>query len=421
MDEDTVRNELSRRRFLEMSSAAAAVASAGGLSAERSRAQAQESAPKGPSEQSLTIRGPQNVPLTAANHDSVMPPPSDHGNVPPFKYPFSYSHRRTHEGGWARQVTIQDLPISTTLAGVNMRLTAGGIRELHWHTAAEWALMLYGNARITALDVDGKGFVSDVKQGDLWNFPSGVPHSIQGLGPDGCEFLLVFDEGNFSEYDTILISDLLAHTPRSVVAKNFGVSERALNPLPKGELFIFQAELPGSLEEDRRAVAGSIGLSPVRFDFRLMEQQPTKKTKSGEVRIVDSTTFPASSTIAAALVTLHPGGLREIHWHPNADEWQYFVAGKGRMTVFAAAGRARTMDFEAGDVGYVQKTLPHYIENTGDTDLIFLEMFKSPVYQDISLSEWISHTPPELIAAHLNLDKATIEAIPKKNAAVVPV
>ncbi len=311
--------------------------------------------------------------------------------------------------------------MSTTLAGVNMRLTAGGIRELHWHTAAEWALMLYGNARITALDVEGKGFVSDVKQGDLWNFPSGVPHSIQGLGPDGCEFLLVFDEGNFSEYDTILISDLLAHTPRSVVAKNFGVSQAALDPLPKGELFIFQSELPGSLEEDRRAVAGSIGLSPVRFDFRLMEQQPTKKTKSGEVRIVDSTTFPASSTIAAALVTLHPGGLREIHWHPNADEWQYFVAGKGRMTVFAAAGRARTMDFEAGDVGYVQKTLPHYIENTSDADLTFLEMFKSPNYQDISLSEWISHTPPELIAAHLNLDKATIEAIPKKNAAVVPV
>jgi oxalate decarboxylase len=419
MDEESAKKDLSRRRFLEIGSAA--LASASVISAENAQAQAQESAVKAEKDQSATIRGPQNAPLTAANHDSVVPPITDHGNVPPFKYPFSYSHRRTHEGGWARQVTIQDLPVSTTLAGVNMRLTAGGIRELHWHTAAEWALMLYGNARITALDADGKGFVSDVKQGDLWNFPSGIPHSIQGLGPDGCEFLLVFDEGGFSEYDTILISDLLAHTPRSVVAKNFGVSEAELDSMPKGELFIFQADLPGSLEEDRRAVAGSIGLSPVQFDFRLMEQPPAKKTKSGDVRIVDSTIFKASTTIAAALVTLHPGGLREIHWHPNADEWQYYVAGKGRMTVFAAAARARTMDFEAGDVGYVQKTLPHYIENTGDTDLIFLEMFKSGSYQDISLSEWISHTPPELIAAHLHLAKATIEAIPKKNVAVMPV
>ena len=181
----------------------AALASAGVISAESVHAQGQESAAKAAQDESATISGPQNVPLTASNHDSVVPPATDHGNVPPFKYPFSYSHRRTHEGGWARQVTIQDLPVSTTLAGVNMRLTAGGIRELHWHTAAEWALMLYGNARITALDAEGKGFVSDVKQGDLWNFPSGIPHSIQGLGPDGCEFLLVFDEGNFSEYDTI--------------------------------------------------------------------------------------------------------------------------------------------------------------------------------------------------------------------------
>ena len=307
------------------------------------------------------------------------------------------------------------------MAGVNMRLNPGGVRELHWHKQAEWSFMLAGQARITSVDNDGHNFVSDVSAGDLWYFPAGIPHSIQGLAPDGCEFLLVFDEGGFSEYDTILISDLLAHTPRSVVAKNFGVSEADLDSMPKGELFIFQADLPGSLEEDRRAVAGSVGLSPVQFDFRLMEQPPAKKTKSGDVRIVDSTIFKASTTIAAALVTLHPGGLREIHWHPNADEWQYYVAGKGRMTVFAAAARARTMDFEAGDVGYVQKTLPHYIENTGETDLIFLEMFKSGNYQDISLSEWISHTPPELIAAHLHLAKATIEAIPKKNVAVVPV
>jgi oxalate decarboxylase family bicupin protein len=94
-------------------------------------------------------------------------------------------------------VTVEDFPISKDIAGVNMRLTAGGIRELHWHNAAEWALMLTGAARITAIDNDGKSFVKDVRPRDLWFFPTGTPHSIQGLAPDGCEFLLVFGDGKF--------------------------------------------------------------------------------------------------------------------------------------------------------------------------------------------------------------------------------
>jgi oxalate decarboxylase/phosphoglucose isomerase-like protein (cupin superfamily) len=69
---------------------------------------------------------------------------------------------------------------------------------LHWHTADEWAIMLAGNARASVLNPDGTIFLDDVAKSDLWYFPAGYPHSIQGLGPDGCEFLLVFDEGMFS-------------------------------------------------------------------------------------------------------------------------------------------------------------------------------------------------------------------------------
>jgi oxalate decarboxylase len=301
-----------------------------------------------------------------------------------------------------------------------MRLTAGGVRELHWHTAAEWAYMLYGTARITCIDADGKSFVTDVKEGDLWYFPPGIPHSIQGLPPDGTEFLLVFDDGNFSEYETVLLSDWMAHTPRDVVSKNFVVPQAAVEVMPKKELFIFQAEVPGPLAEDQRKAAGALGASPIDFAFRTMQMPPTKRTKGGEVRIIDSSTFKIAQNIAAAVVTVKPGGLRELHWHPNADEWQFFISGKARMTVFATGGRARTMDFDTGDVGYVQKTLPHYVENTGNTDLRFLEMFKSSYYQDLALSEWLSHTPPELVAAHLNLDKATLEALPRGKPVILP-
>jgi oxalate decarboxylase len=364
--------------------------------------------------------GPANPELDGQNPDSIWPPGTDSKSlVQNFKYPFSFANKRTYEGGWSREVTVRELPVSKTLAGVNMRLTAGGVRELHWHTSAEWAIMLYGTARITAIDADGKSFVADVGKNDLWFFPPGIPHSIQGLNPDGAEFMLVFDDGDFSESETVLLSDSMAHLAPEVLSKNFGVSENAFRNVFRQELFIFQTDVPGGLQVDQKAAAGALGKSPKDFAFRTMEIPPTKQTKGGEVRIVDSKNFKVTTT-AMAMVTVHPGGMRELHWHPNADEWQYYIAGKGRMTVVATGNKARTMDFQEGDVGYVQKTLLHNIENTGDTDLVFLEMFKSDRYQEFSFSEWLAHTPPELVMAHLRIDKATYDAIPKNGVAVTP-
>ena len=167
--------------------------------------------------------GPSDPTLAAQNPDAYLPPASDHGEVPSFWHSFSIMHRRIQGGGWTRQINVEDFPISTEIAGVNMRLTAGGVRELHWHKANEWALMLTGNARLTAIDLEGRSYVNDVAAGDLWYFPAGIPHSIQGLGPDGCEFLLVFDDGKFSEGNTTLLTDWVKHTPREVMAKNWNV------------------------------------------------------------------------------------------------------------------------------------------------------------------------------------------------------
>jgi oxalate decarboxylase len=396
---------LTRRNFL------GSIAAAGGLAALQQVMGA---------DRSKTQPGPSNPELQAQNPDSMWPPSTDSKSlVQTFKYPFSFANKRVYDGGWSREVTVRELPVSKSMAGVNMRLTAGGVRELHWHTSAEWAIMLYGTARITAIDADGKSFVADTKKNDLWFFPSGVPHSIQGLEPDGCEFLLVFDDGEFSESETVLLSDAMMHLPLSVLSKNFTVAEQAFANLPKQELFIFQADLPARLEDDQKTAAGALGKSSRDFAFRTDAMKPTKQTKGGEVRIVDSRNFKVTTT-TMAMVTVHPGGMRELHWHPNADEWQYFIAGKGRMTVVATGNRARTMDFQAGDVGYVQKTLLHYIENTGDTDLIFLEMFKADRFEEFSFSEWLAHTPPELVMAHLKIDKATYDAIPKGGGVIMP-
>ncbi len=407
---------LSRRRLIGAGAALTA-----GLAASAAQAQSYKDAQTGESNRSAGFLGPRNKALEAIDPDAATPPPSDHGSVPQFWQSFSQSRRRIQDGGWARQVNVTDFPISKEIASVNMKLNVGGIRELHWHAADEWSLMLAGSARITAIDYEGRPYVKDVKKGDLWYFPQGIPHSIQGLGPDGCEFLLVFNQGTFSEEGTTLLTDWVIHTPRDVVAKNFGTSADSLQPfggIPPEGRYIFQAPVPPALAADASAIGGV--KSDMVFDFPMLDMKPTKQDASGSIRIVDQKIFKVSRDITMAYVVVKPGALREMHWHTNADEWQYYISGNARMTLFANHSDARTIDFGPSDVGYAPVTLPHYIENTGSEDLVYLEMFRSPNYTDISLNEWLAALPPELVEQHLLLDKETLAGIPKGNFGILP-
>jgi oxalate decarboxylase len=363
-------------------------------------------------EDGAPILGPHNVPIERENPDVLTPPRTDAGTVPNLKYSFAEAHNRLLPGGWAREVTVRELPVATKLAGVNMRLKPGAAREMHWHKEAEWGYMLAGRARLTAIDEQGRSFVDDVGEGDVWNFPAGLPHAIQAH-EEGCEFLLVFDDGAFSENETFLLTDWFEHTDKAVLAKNFGVPERVFAHLPDDinhTRYIFPAPMPGPLAADLDAVASKAGSVPEPFTHRFGAQEPIEAA-GGRVRIVDSTNFPASSTIAAALVEVEPGGMRELHWHPNDDEWMYVIAGRCRMTVFAAAGKARTFDYRAGDVGYIPFAMGHYVENTGDEPLRFLEMFRSDHFADVSLNQWMALTPAALVGAHLNVDGELLGAL----------
>jgi oxalate decarboxylase len=359
--------------------------------------------------------GPRDVMRDIENPDMLVPPVTDAGLIPNLKFSFSDTHMQLNHGGWSREVTVRELPIATTLAGVNMRLTPGGVRELHWHQQAEWAYMLLGRARITSVDQEGRNFIADVGPGDLWYFPAGLPHSIQGL-EEGCEFLLVFDDGNFADLNTLSISDWFAHTPKDVLSANFGVPESAFNSIHSEQVYIFQDSVPGSLESQK--VQSPYGSIPQSFKHQLLAQTPLK-TLGGSVRIVDSSNFPISKTIAAALVEIEPGAMRELHWHPNNDEWQYYLTGQGRMTVFAGNGAARTFDYRAGDIGYVPFAFGHYIQNTGNKTLWFLEMFKSDRFVDISLNQWMALTPRDLIRDNLHVGLELQDALRKEKFPVV--
>jgi oxalate decarboxylase len=109
---------------------------------------------------------------------------------------------------------------------------------------------------------------------------------------------------------------------------------------------------------------------------------------------------------------MKPGALRELHWHPNASEWQYYIAGSARMTVFASEGQARTMDYHPNDVGFVPQVAGHYVENTGSEDLVFLALFKSGHFSEVSLNQWLRRLPALITRQYLNLDAAQLAAIP---------
>src|ERR1700761_9453253 len=404
---DLEHSGVSRRAFMSV----AAMASAG-LATVNAMAQTRSELQAGRTGNNASDPGPENTVLLKANPNANMPPFTDHGNPHPIWYSFDLTPKRVESGGWTHQVTSREIPRSQDLAGVNMRLTAGSFRELHWHLANEWAIMLSGKARVTVMQADGKMFIDDVGVGDLWYFPAGLPHSIQALEGEGCEFLLVFDQGDFSEDDTFLLSEFLAHTPPDVVEKNMGWKRQEWDQLPATELYIFEAPLPGPLEGERRFL-GEFLETENKYTFRMAAMPPTRRTAGGEVRIVDSSNFGIAKNIAAAMVTLKPGAIREMHWHPNASEWQYWMKGEGRMTVVLTEARARTMDFRANDVGFVPSMAGHYIENTGTEDVVFLEMFKTHQYQDVSLNQWIARMPNKMATAHLKLPVSTIRSAPQ--------
>jgi oxalate decarboxylase len=330
--------------------------------------------------------------------------------LPSFRYPLGAKTAKTWNGGWAKEATVAEFPVSEKLAGVLMQLTPGGLRELHWHAnAAEWAYVLKGQCRVTTIDPAGRSEIVDFGPGDVWYFPRGHGHSIEGIGRDDCLFVLVFDNGYFSEFGTFSISDWLGHTPPEVLAKTFGVKAQTFADFPKSEVYIAQGPVPPPLPAD--PVPGSIKESVLTHRYRLLAQKPDTYP-GGSVRLASQREFPISSTMTGAYMRIKPGSLRELHWHPNADEWQYYISGRGRLGVFGSHGRARIEEMSAGDVGYVPQGYGHYIENAGSDDLELLIVLNNGTYEAIELTAWVAANPHLLLATNFKVQQATFADFP---------
>ncbi|KAF3391083.1 Oxalate decarboxylase OxdD [Talaromyces pinophilus] len=367
-----------------------------------------------------TDPGPRNSEMYKMYSDKLAPPGTDSGATINAQWPMALSGVTLGKGmsGWSRQQNVDVLPAATEMAGVNMRLEAAGYRELHWHVAAEWALVLNGSCRIQAVNDDGQTFIDDVGKGDVWFFPAGIPHSIQAL-QDGVEFMLIFDDGSFSETNTFLATEIFAHNPREVLSKDLGVPVSDFQNIPSEKLFIFPGT-PAPTDIQAQNITGSAGAMPQTQSYSYhFSQQPAQQLEGGSVKIVDPLSFPIASGFSAALVTINPGGLREIHWHPSSDEWTFFIQGQGRATLFTPPSKATTFDYMAGDVAYFPKSNSHYIENTGDEDLIVLEVLQADHYSDMSLAQWVGLTSKQIVQDTLNLSNETLSQFTTEKKIVV--
>ena len=335
------------------------------------------------------------------NPDLYAPPGTDAGDVDNLKWPMGLSFNRPgiKHAGFARQQNVNELTAATEMAGVDMHLEPNAYRELHWHQANEWSYIFNGSVRVGAVDEAGQTTYDDLNAGDVWFFPAGKPHTIQAL-EKGAEFLLVFDSGSFSEENTFLASELFLRTPKSVLAKNLKTDVSSFDNIPQDQLYIFPGTPPPAKlsAQNITGPAGSISTNPYTYHF---SQQEPYVVDGGSVKILDPTTFPIAANFSVAYVTIQPGAMREIHWHTDSDEWNFFISGNARMSVFSAPTASRTFDFTEGDVGYIPFPDSHYIENTGDIDVVYLEVLQAPKFTGKS-----SH--PEVLQMGLETDYCVI-------------
>ncbi|KAK4220746.1 oxalate decarboxylase oxdD [Podospora fimiseda] len=365
------------------------------------------------------ILGGTNKQIDLQNPDNLGQQLTDNGVVPNLKWSFSDSKTRILKGGWVREQVITDLPSSHDIAAAQQHLTKGAIRELHWHRVAEWGFVYSGSILISAVDESGKHEVAKFNYGDIWYFPKGAAHTVQGL-EDENEFLRVFDEADFDRVGTTFnVDDWIARNPRDILAKNFGLDESVFENVPSPNPYILNGTV--STRNVTGNPAGEL-TGNASFVYRTFEHPSESVPGQGGVFYkIDSTNFPVSKTIAATFVQLKPKGLRELHWHLNAEEWLYFHQGHARATVFIGNGNARTFDFSAGDTAAFLTTRgKHYIENTSDTeDLIWIEIYKSDRVADIPLTQWLALTPADIVAQTLKITLSVAKTLKKEKQVLI--
>ncbi|KAJ5976127.1 hypothetical protein N7481_009834 [Penicillium waksmanii] len=268
------------------------------------------------------------IPFTFEDTANPQPIRGDLGSTDPG--PRTYNYDRLNPDTLAPPGSdngVHNLSLATAMAGVDMKLAAWVYGELHWHKANEWGLILNGSVRLQTMNEDGQTFVDDLTEGDV---------------------------GDFDDGGTSLASEMFHRNSKDVLSKNLQAPLSDFDDPPKDQLYIFNGTpAPKDLKEQNVTGPGGLQLAQKATPTIYRSKKHTRPH--------------------AALVTIKPGAMREIHWHGISDEWGFFISGNARVSVYIAPTSGATFDFSAGDVSYVPAKASHYIENIGNEDIVFLE------------------------------------------------
>ena len=321
--------------------------------------------------------------------------PKDIAEMPDFKFSLDGNKPKVTSGGWAKEATVHQFPISKGIAGVHMYLNPGASRELHWHAiAAEWAFVIEGHCQTVVIDPSGASEINNFGPGDLWYFARGHGHSIQTIGDKPCHFILSFDNGAFSEHGTFSITDWVDVTPKDMLAMEFGLPKDVFDAFPKGEAYIQSGPI---LKVSDAVEAPWPKESTHKFSL-LKDPKTNRDFEGGAFRLATVDEFPASRTMSGGIMTLKPGQLRKLHWNVNANEWHYYLKGKGQVALFGSGGRGKVAEFSPGDVAYIPMGFGHVIKNVGSEDLEIVQTWDNGKFEEIDLDAWVKSSPNYLLA-----------------------
>jgi oxalate decarboxylase len=320
--------------------------------------------------------------------------PKDVGAMPNFVYSLDGNDPKITSGGWAKESTIHQLPVSTGIAGVHMFLNPGASRELHWHAiAAEWAFVIDGRCQTMVLEPSGASEINNFEPGDLWYFEKGHGHSIQCIGDKPCHFILSFNNGAFSEHGTFSITDWINVTPKDILGANFNLPKAAFDVFPKGETYIQS----GPVVPISQALEAPWPRESTHKFRVLKDPRAVRDFAGGSFRIASVDEFPASHNMTGGLMVINSGKQRDLHWHTNANEWHYYLRGKGQVVVFGSGGRGKLMDVKTGDALYIPAGYGHAIMNTGNEDLEIVQTWDNGKFEEIDLDKWVRASPNYLL------------------------
>jgi oxalate decarboxylase len=321
--------------------------------------------------------------------------PKDVAAMPDFRFSLDGNAPKVTSGGWAKEATVHQFPISKGIAGVHMFLDPGASRELHWHAiAAEWAYVIDGRCQTVVLDPSGASEINNYVPGDLWFFPKGHGHSIQTIGDKPCHFILSFDNGAFSEHGTFSITDWINVTPQDMLALDFGVPADLFDAFPKGETYI-QA---GPVIPVSEALEAPWPKESTHKFSLLRDNRAVRDFEGGTFRVATVDEWPISKAMSGGLMTIRPGAMRNLHWNPNANEWHYYLRGKGQVALFGSGGRGKVAEFNPGDVAYIPQGFGHAIKNIGTEDLEIVQTWDNGKLEEIDINRWVQSSPRYLLA-----------------------